>query len=320
MAANQKKTRTRRRERKNIEKGQVHINSTFNNSMVTITDTQGNAISWASAGGMGFRGSKKSTPFAAQTAAETAAKAAMEHGLKTVEVFVKGPGSGREAAIRALQTAGLEVTMIKDVTPIPHNGCRPPKRRRVWCKALGVSPAAMGYYKKETKRNPQGQARRKKSEYALQLQEKQKVKFVYGVQEKQFRGYYDKATRMSGKTGDNLLIQLESRLDNVVYRLGLAVTRREARQLVNHGHITVNGRKVNIPSYQVKPGMVVALREKSRSMERIKENTEANASHAIPQWLEYDAEKYAAKIVAAPTREDIDFPVEEHLIVELYSK
>ena len=131
MAANQKKTRTRRRERKNIEKGQVHINSTFNNSMVTITDTQGNAISWASAGGMGYKRKKKSTPFAAQTAAETAAKAAMEHGLKTVEVFVKGPGSGREAAIRALQTAGLEVTMIKDVTPIPHNGCRPPKRRRV---------------------------------------------------------------------------------------------------------------------------------------------------------------------------------------------
>ena len=126
-----KKVRTRRRERKNIEKGQVHISSSFNNTMVTITDTQGNAISWASAGGLGFRGSKKSTPFAAQTAAETAAKAAMEHGLKSVEVFVKGPGSGREAAIRALQTAGLEVTMIKDVTPIPHNGCRPPKRRRV---------------------------------------------------------------------------------------------------------------------------------------------------------------------------------------------
>lgn len=187
-------------------------------------------------------------------------------------------------------------------------------------KALGVSPAAMGYYKKETKRNPQGQTRRKKSEYAMQLQEKQKVKFVYGVQEKQFRGYYDKATRMSGKTGDNLLIQLESRLDSVVFRLGLASTRREARQLVNHGHITVNDRKVNIPSFQVKPGMVVALREKSRSMERIKENVEANASHAIPQWLEYDAEKYAAKVVAAPTREDIDFPVEEHLIVELYSK
>ena len=121
----------RRRERKNIENGAVHIQSTFNNTIVTISDTQGNVISWASAGEMGFRGSKKSTPFAAQTAAETAAKAAMEHGLKSVEVYVKGPGSGREAAIRALQTVGLEVKLIKDVTPIPHNGCRPPKRRRV---------------------------------------------------------------------------------------------------------------------------------------------------------------------------------------------
>ncbi len=121
----------RRRERKNIESGAVHIQSTFNNTIVTISDKQGNAVSWASAGEMGFRGSRKSTPFAAQTAAETAAKAAMEHGMKTVEVFVKGPGQGREAAIRALQTAGLEVTLIKDVTPIPHNGCRPPKRRRV---------------------------------------------------------------------------------------------------------------------------------------------------------------------------------------------
>ena len=128
---NGKKVVKRRRERKVIEKGAVHIRASFNNTMVTVTDLTGNAISWASAGGLGFRGSKKSTPFAAQTASETAAKAAMEHGLKSVQVFVKGPGSGREAAIRALQTAGLEVTMIKDVTPIPHNGCRPPKRRRV---------------------------------------------------------------------------------------------------------------------------------------------------------------------------------------------
>ena len=127
-----KKGATRkRRERKNIDRGAVHIQSTFNNTIVTISDTQGNTVSWASAGEMGFRGSRKSTPFAAQTAAETAAKIAMEHGMKTVEVYVKGPGQGREAAIRALQTAGLEVTMIKDVTPIPHNGCRPPKRRRV---------------------------------------------------------------------------------------------------------------------------------------------------------------------------------------------
>ncbi|MCR5782777.1 MAG: 30S ribosomal protein S11 [Clostridia bacterium] len=121
----------KRRERKNVERGAVHIQSTFNNTIVTVTDTQGNAISWASAGEMGFRGSRKSTPFAAQTAAETAAKAAVDQGMKSVAVYVKGPGQGREAAIRALQTAGLEVTLIKDVTPIPHNGCRPPKRRRV---------------------------------------------------------------------------------------------------------------------------------------------------------------------------------------------
>ena len=121
----------RRRERKNIEKGQAHIRASFNNTIVTITDVNGNAIAWASAGGLGFRGSRKSTPFAAQSAAETAAKNAMEHGLKSVEVYVKGPGSGREAAIRALQAAGLEVSRIKDVPPIPHNGCRPPKRRRV---------------------------------------------------------------------------------------------------------------------------------------------------------------------------------------------
>ncbi len=126
-----KKTTRRRRERKNIERGAAHIRSSFNNTIVTITDVAGNALSWASAGGLGFRGSRKNTPFAAQMAAETAAKAAMEHGLKSVEVYVKGPGAGREAAIRALQGAGLEVNMIKDVTPIPHNGCRPPKRRRV---------------------------------------------------------------------------------------------------------------------------------------------------------------------------------------------
>ena len=131
MAKVAKRTTRAKRVKKNIEKGAAHIRSSFNNTIVTITDVNGNALSWASAGGLGFRGSKKSTPFAAQTAAETAAKAAMEHGLKTVEVYVKGPGAGREAAIRALQAAGLEVNMIKDVTPIPHNGCRPPKRRRV---------------------------------------------------------------------------------------------------------------------------------------------------------------------------------------------
>ena len=134
MAAPKQKKRTttrKRRERKNIERGQVHIHSSFNNTIVTITDVMGNTVSWASSGGMGFKGSKKNTPFAAQTAAEAAAKGAMEHGMKTVEVYVKGPGNGREAAIRALQTTGLDITLIKGVTPIPHNGCRPPKRRRV---------------------------------------------------------------------------------------------------------------------------------------------------------------------------------------------
>ena len=131
MAAVKKTVRKKKRERKNVERGQAHIQSTFNNTLVTLTDMDGNALSWSSAGSNGFRGSRKSTPFAAQSASEVSAKAAMEHGLKKVEVYVKGPGSGREAAIRALQTAGLNVTMIKDITPIPHNGCRPPKKRRV---------------------------------------------------------------------------------------------------------------------------------------------------------------------------------------------
>ena len=131
MAQKVTKKVTKKRVKKNVERGQAHIQSSFNNTIVTLTDAEGNALSWASAGGLGFRGSKKSTPYAAQMAAETAAKAAMEHGLKSVEVFVKGPGSGREAAIRSLQSAGLEISSIKDVTPIPHNGCRPPKRRRV---------------------------------------------------------------------------------------------------------------------------------------------------------------------------------------------
>ena len=189
------------------------------------------------------------------------------------------------------------------------------------CRALGISPASMGYYKKDTeKRKPGGQMRKKKSEYATQLQEKQKVKFVYGIMEKQFHSYYEKAARMPGKTGDNLLVLIERRLDNVVFRLGFAATRREARQLVNHGHFTVNGRRVNIPSFQVKPGMVIAPKESSRNLEKIKANVEANAFRQAPRWLEYDAANMIAKVIAVPTREDIDMPIEEHLIVELYSK
>ena len=165
-----------------------------------------------------------------------------------------------------------------------------------------------------------GQGRSKSSEYGQQLREKQKAKRYYGVLESQFRSYYEMAERRQGKTGENLLSILECRLDNVVYRLGFAMSRAEARQMVSHGHFTVNGRKVNIPSYQVKPGMVITLKESSRGIEKIKANIEANSARPAPKWLEYDANNLIAKVVAVPARDDIDLPIEEHLIVELYSK
>ena len=188
------------------------------------------------------------------------------------------------------------------------------------CKALGISPAELGYAKKTTNRNPKGQMRRKQSEYGRQLNEKQKVKFVYGVLERQFKNYFEMAERRPGQTGENLLAILESRLDNVVFRLGFAMTRPEARQLVSHGHILVNGRKVNIPSFLVKPGMVITLKDSSKNLEKIKANLEGTSFRATPKWMEYDANSMTAKILAVPAREDIDLPVEEHLIVELYSK
>ncbi|MDD5903109.1 MAG: 30S ribosomal protein S4 [Oscillospiraceae bacterium] len=165
-----------------------------------------------------------------------------------------------------------------------------------------------------------GQGRSKSSEYGQQLREKQKAKRYYGVLESQFRSYYEMAERRQGKTGENLLSILECRLDNVVYRLGFAMSRAEARQMVSHGHFTVNGRKVNIPSYQVKPGMVITLKESSRGLEKIKANIEANSSRPAPKWLEYDANNQIAKVIGVPARDDIDLPIEEHLIVELYSK
>ena len=188
------------------------------------------------------------------------------------------------------------------------------------CKALNISPAAMGYDKKTTNRKPKANVRRKQSEYAMQLQEKQKVKFVYGIMEKQFRAYYEKAARMPGKTGENLLVMVERRLDNAVYRLGFAMTRREARQLVNHGHFTVNGRKVNIPSYLVKVGDVIEVRETSRSSVKFKRFLGEDAIIVnVPQWLEKEKNTLKGTVTKMPAREDIDLPIEEHLIVELYS-
>lgn len=188
------------------------------------------------------------------------------------------------------------------------------------CRTLGISPAVMGV-NKESNRNPGPQRRPKKSEYALQLTEKQKVKFVYGVLEKQFRAYYEKAARMKGNTGDELMTLLERRLDNVVFRLGLAATRREARQLVNHGHFTINGKRVNIPSYLVKEGEVIAVCDKSRSSAKFKKMVEDDRFVAAPKWLEKNKNApLEGKVVAMPQRDDIDFDVAVNLIVELYSK
>ena len=186
------------------------------------------------------------------------------------------------------------------------------------CKTLGLSPAVLGY-SKSTKRQPK-QSRRKQSEYGMQLNEKQKVKFIYGVLEKQFHAYYEKAERKQGITGEILLQELERRLDNVVFRMGFGNTRREARQLVNHGHFTVNGKRVNIPSYQVKPGDVVAVCEKSRTTTKFKSLLEENGKKACPKWIEKANDSFEGKIVAMPARDDIDYDVAEHLIVELYSK
>ena len=184
------------------------------------------------------------------------------------------------------------------------------------CRTLGIEPSVMGVDKKSNRTpNPN---RRKMSEYGMQLNEKQKVKFIYGVLEKQFRKYYTMATKRHGITGEMLLQILETRLDNVVFRLGFAGTRREARQMVNHSHITINGKKVNIPSYLVKPGDVIAIKE--TSVPKFKENVEANSTRIVPDWLDADKNTLSGRVVALPTREHIDYEVEEHMIVELYSK
>ena len=189
------------------------------------------------------------------------------------------------------------------------------------CKTLDISPTFMGYDKKETTRNPKGQMRKKQSEYALQLNEKQKVKFVYGILEKQFRGYYEKAAKMPGKTGDILLTTIERRLDNVVFRLGFSMTRRQARQAVTHGHFLVNGKRVNIPSYLISVGDVIEVCEKSRSSVMYKRLMGEDAIIVIPpQWLEKDKNALKGTVTRMPAREDIDMPIEERLIVELYSK
>ena len=187
------------------------------------------------------------------------------------------------------------------------------------CRQLGIDPVVLGYSsKKESIRQPK--RRRKESEYGMQLREKQKTKFIYGVLEKQFRGYFNKAKRQPGITGENLMRILESRLDNVVFRLGFARTRKEARQTVSHGHITVNGKRVDIPSYRVRPGDVVAVADKAKEMLVIKSALVSNERMQVPAWLEVDIEKLQGNVLSLPNRDQIDLDINEQLIVELYSK
>lgn len=187
------------------------------------------------------------------------------------------------------------------------------------CRYLGISPAVMGIAK-ESNRNPNANKRRKVSEYGMQLKEKQKLKFIYGVLEKPFRHYFEIAEKMEGKAGQNLLTILETRLDNVAFRMGLALTRREARQLVSHGHFTVNGKKVDVPSYRVKIGDVVELSENSKKLDKFKDVIEATKGRVVPLWLEANKDNASAKITRLPVKEDLDYEVEETFIVELYSK
>ena len=186
------------------------------------------------------------------------------------------------------------------------------------CRALGLEPSFLGYDKKSNRTN--ARAGKKVSEYGLQLREKQKAKFIYGVLEKPFRNYYKKADRMQGMTGENLMVILESRLDNVVFRMGFARTRREARQIVDHKHVLVNGKQVNIPSYLIKAGDVIEIREKSKSLQRYKDILEVTAGRLTPEWVDVDKEAFKGTVKNIPTREMIDVPVDEMLIVELYSK
>ena len=278
--------------------GQLHVHSSFNNIIVSLANDEGQVISWSSAGKMGFRGSKKNTPYAAQMAAEDCAKVAYDLGLRKVKAYVKGPGNGRESAIRAIHGAGKV--------------------------ARRFGEAIFGPDKVLSRRNfPPGQhgnnRRRKQSEYAVMLAEKQKAKYTYGVLERQFRNMFEKAAKADGITGEVLLQLLESRLDNVVFRLGIAPTRAAARQLVGHKHITVDGKVVNIPSFQVKPGMIVAVREKSKSLEVI-EAALAGFNHSKYPWIEWDENVKGGKFLHMPERADIPENIKEQSIVELYSK
>src|SRR6059058_731081 len=290
--------RARRRVRKNIAIGQAHIKTSFNNTIVALTDKEGNVIAWESAGSAGFKGSRKSTPFAAQVTADACARKGMEHGLQKVEVFVKGPGSGRETGpkCRICRREGMKLFL---------------KGERCLTEKCAIE-------RRSYPPGEHGRGRIKQSEYLLQLREKQKARRYYGLLEKQFRTYYEKAAKRSGVTGEELLRMLETRLDNVVYRLGFAASRAQARQLVRHGHFQVNGRRVNIPSYQVRPNDIVTVPATSSAQQVIRDATDLVST--VAPWLQADHDGLTGKVLKQPERDEIDTPVQESLIVELYSK
>src|SRR5262245_40105617 len=337
-------TRVRKKVKKNVAEGIAHVHASFNNTIITITDRQGNVLSWASSGGAGFKGSRKSTPFAAQVAAERAGRGAQECGVKNLEVRIKGPGPGRESAGRPRNAVGLKITSIADVPPASHHARRAPspprpsgspQRRNSDAKCRQCRREGEKLFLKgekcftdkcavERRSYAPGQHGQKsggrRSDYATQLREKQKVRRLYGVLERQFRKIYAEADRRKGVTGNNLLALLESRLETVVHRMGFGASRSEARQIVRHNGILVNGKRVNIPSYVVRPGDTVEVAQCAKSQLRIKAAAEAAESRGIPEWLEVDVKGLKGKFKALPQRSELPANINEHLVIELYSK
>jgi small subunit ribosomal protein S4 len=333
--------RPRRKERKNIAYGVAHIKSSFNNTIVSIADPEGNVLAWASAGNVGFKGSRKSTPFAAQLAAEACARRAMEHGVRKVDVLIgRGRHRGRrdqgrhpdppqrmpaQEAAPGLGREKRNARMARYTGPV----CRLCRRERTKlflkgerCYSLKcpVSEAVTDRHSRAYPPGEHGRDRmRQGSEYLAQLREKQKARRIYGILERQFRNMYEEATRQGGITGENLLRNLELRLDNVVFRAGWGASRRQARQFVRHGHVQVNGKRVTIPSYRVRTGDKVTLREATRGNFLVRRNMDT-LERQTPAWLETGDAGFSVAVLNPPLREHIDEPIQEQLIVELYSK
>ena len=335
--------RPRKRERKNVTYGVAHIKSSFNNTIVSITDQEGNVLAWASAGNVGSRAPASRTPFAAQMAAEQCARRAMEHGVRKVDVLVKGPGSGRETAIRSIQNTGIEVTGIKDVTPVPHNGCRPPKRREAESddgslhrpglrvsagasdEALSRAPRATDEVPDRAAPLPAGRARphppprarlRVPGPAAGEAEGPPHLRPHREAVPQPLRG----GQPPEGRHRREPAPLLELRLDNVVYRAGWAATRTQARQFVRHGHVNVNGRRVDHPELPRPQGRRRrASRDKASDDDR-RPSQPRHARPPSPPWLEAATRAAQVTVRDLPLREHIDVPVREQLIVELYSK